>query len=361
MKVELVRADPLPAALKQRWAELQRGDASLSSPYFCPDYCEAVAATRAGVRVGVLEQGGCATAFFPFELRRFGLAVPVGGRLSDYHGVVAHPELVFDAPSLLRACGLRAWRFDHLPVDQVPFRPFHERLASSPVMDLDGGFDDYLLRRRQSGHRIDQLLRKGRKLAREQPDVRFEFHSNDAGALEQAIEWKRQQCRRTGVPDFLGLRENSDLLRRIHALQGADFAGVLSVLRAGDRIAAVHFGMRSHRVLHWWFPGYEAQLGHYSPGGVLLLEVARAAASLGLSRVDLGKGDDSYKRSFATSSVPLAEGAATSSRWFGSLRRLGCESRAWLRNSRVLAPLRAASRRLRRLLGQDLRSDATPH
>ena len=58
---------------------------------------------------------------------------------------------------------------------------------------------------------------------------------------------------------------------------GGDFQGVLSGLYIGEKLVAAHFGMRSRRVLHWWFPAYDPELGKYSPGAQLLLELSRAA------------------------------------------------------------------------------------
>ena len=139
--------------------------------------------------------------------------------------------------------------------------------------------------------------------------MQFEFDSRDPQAFAQVIQWKREQCRRTGVVDFLGRRANEALLQAIRDVRSPEFAGVLSVLRVRDRIAAAHFGMRSRTTLHWWFPGYERELGRYSPGLILLLEMARAAAAAGLTRLDLGKGHDPYKRDFCTHETSVAEGA----------------------------------------------------
>ena len=93
--------------------------------------------------------------------------------------------------------------------------------------------------------------------------------------------------------------------------------------------------MRSGGVLHVWFPTYDPALAKYSPGLVLWLELARAAADLGLWQFDLGKGQERYK-----TSLQSAAGA-----WRGSVdRRLvaGSLRRGWLAPANWFAPFAAA-------------------
>jgi CelD/BcsL family acetyltransferase involved in cellulose biosynthesis len=80
------------------------------------------------------------------------------------------------------------------------------------------------------------------------------------------------------------------------------------VLYAGDRPVAAHFGIRSETVLSWWFPAYDVDCSRYSPGLVLLLRLAEAAAAAGILQVDLGKGHEAYKESFKSADVEVAEG-----------------------------------------------------
>ena len=100
-----------------------------------------------------------------------------------------------------------------------------------------------------------------------------------------------------------------DALNTIRSIENDHFAGMLSSVYAGDRLAAVHFGMRSHAVWHWWFPTYDLDLDKYSPGLILLLELARQAPGLGLIRLDLGRGHARYKTAFASGATPLIEGS----------------------------------------------------
>jgi CelD/BcsL family acetyltransferase involved in cellulose biosynthesis len=161
------------------------------------------------------------------------------------------------------------------------------------------------------------------------------------------FEWKSEQYRRTGLTDAFGVPWPGELLRRLMDIETPGFAGACSVLRAGGEIVAVHAGMRSRGVLHWWFPTYNAVHAAYSPGILLLLRIAAAASALGIQRIDLGKGDARYKRSLMTGAAALREGfvelpslAATARR----LRRLAERRAEWQWPLRALRRLERARR-----------------
>lgn len=84
---------------------------------------------------------------------------------------------------------------------------------------------------------------------------------------------------------------------------------MLSVLYAGDRMVAAHFGMRSATVWHYWFPAYDPAYAKYSPGVILLLKMAESAPAQGLKIIDLGCGEHSYKWRLMNGFVPTAKGS----------------------------------------------------
>ena len=120
---------------------------------------------------------------------------------------------------------------------------------------------------------------------------------------------KSQQYQRTKLLDVFRISWIVKLLDRIRAQQTDDFSGVLSALYIDDQLAAAHFGMRSANVLHYWFPVYDQELQKYSPGLILLVELARFAAAAGIHRIDLGKGSDRFKQSFMSGAISVAEGS----------------------------------------------------
>jgi CelD/BcsL family acetyltransferase involved in cellulose biosynthesis len=301
----LISVNELDATLTAAWNSIQQRHGCFESPYFCPQFTQTVASVRDDVRVVVIENDGRPVGFFPHQRARWGRGAPVGGPLSDYHGVIAEPGSAWTVHELMRAARLAVWGFDHLVDASAKFDPYVTAHATSPQIDLSGGFEQYL---QKLGDPPSDFVRKARKLAREVGELSFTPHQVDGGALESLLAWKSEQYRRTGAADAFGVRWTGELLRRLMNLQGAEFAGVCSVLRAGDRVVAVHAGMRSVRVLHWWFPTYDPAFARYSPGIILLLRVAEALAAAGVRSVDLGKGDAQYKRSLMTGAAELREG-----------------------------------------------------
>ena len=200
--------------------------------------------------VALIQNAGVVAGFFPFQRTRLGFGYPVGGGRSNYQGAVVDPGLEWDARGLIRACRLRAYSFHHLLASQEPFQPYHALSSPSSVIDVSGGYEAFLAGRRAAGSEIvAQTERKARKLEREVGPVRFEPNLSDRAVLRLLMRWKSYQYMRTGVVDQFAIAWNVALIEHIHRTTGADFAGMLSVLRAGDRVAAVAFGVRSARHL----------------------------------------------------------------------------------------------------------------
>jgi CelD/BcsL family acetyltransferase involved in cellulose biosynthesis len=357
MRYEMVAMEELGVAEWTRWRHIQSSTPALASPYFCPEFARCVAEVCDDVRVCVIERDGESVGFFPFQRKAFGVGLPLGGVVSDYHGIIAPMDLSCDAAKMLESCRLLTWAFDHLPADQQAFVSYHRGRAISPAIDVSKGIDAYLEELRQAGSsRVSQLRRKARKLEREVGPLRFEPHVSDVGVLRTVIKWKSEQCRRTGAPDFFVQRPwTRALMSKIWATETEHFRGMLSALWAGDHLLAAHLGMCSDRALHWWFPVYDRAFGSYSPGAILLLRVAELASTLGLGTVDLGKGNDAYKSTFANAHTDLAEGCATSHPLISSARDARAATQRWLRTS--AAPLRPAWRTVRRWMqpGQENR------
>jgi CelD/BcsL family acetyltransferase involved in cellulose biosynthesis len=161
------------------------------------------------------------------------------------------------------------------------------------------------------------------------------------------MDWKSNQYRRTGVGDVFAFDWTVALLRRLHETQAADFQGQLSALHAGEHLVAVHFGMRTESVMHYWFPVYDPQFQDYTPGLTLLLEIARDAAEQGLLRLDLGKGTEDYKISMKTAAFDVAAGSVSAGGVMGGVRTCWSRTRNWLKSSPLGAPARASARLVR--------------
>jgi CelD/BcsL family acetyltransferase involved in cellulose biosynthesis len=132
--------------------------------------------------------------------------------------------------------------------------------------------------------------------------------------LDTVIALKRHQYSATGSRDYFSHVEHADLLHRLLDAGGIEFGGMLSAIYAGPRLLAAHFGLRAGPVLHWWFPVYVAEFARLSPGWLLLRAIIDSATDLGLARIDLGRGDDEYKRRAMTGYQVVCEGAVIRNR-----------------------------------------------
>ncbi len=353
--INAVRPRDLDPAQLERWRQLAATGDELVSPYFHPEYTLAVAEVVDDVWVAVVGHGagdGCqpgdGEAYLPFQRGRLGMAGPVGGGFNDYQGVIAPPGFAFDPEEVVAQLGLRLLDFDHQLASQAPFRPWTRRRSESPYLDLSEGFDAYAQARKEAGSsRIGQYRRKARKLGREVGELRLEYHETDERVLDQVIDWKRAQCRRTGGTDFFAWDWTRGIVHRLHQTKTDGFAGILTALYAGDDLVAAHFGMRTDRTLHWWFPTYDRSLGRYSPGGIMLLLLAERAAAEGITMLDLGRGEGGYKASFASAAVPLLEGSVAPPSWVSVGRDALRATESFARHAPVLEPARSAARRLR--------------
>lgn len=321
--ITVLRPAALTAADWQLWLDIQQQSGAYESPYFRPEFTQAVAAVRDDVEVAVLRSAGQTVGFFPFQRGKLGLGKPVGGKLSDYHGPLVRQTAALDPPELLAACRLASWDFDHFRSASAAFEPFITLRDKSPQMELTEGYETYLRQRREAGsdttHRQGQ---KTRKLAREVGAIRFEYDANHEAAFRQLCEWKSAQFVRTGLTDVLSLGWARTLITRLREYRGHEFSAPLSVVWAGDKLAAVCLSLRSRGLLHSWFTAYNPELQNYSPGLALFLCLAENAAELGIRKIDLGRGDERYKWSLASTSVEVCEGSV-SSRSLATLLRTG--------------------------------------
>ena len=310
IKYTVVHPAELGESKLNKWREIQLEAPLLGSPFLSPEFTLAVGAIRPRSRVAVLTDGAEVVGFFPFERRGIGYGVPIGAWISDCQGMVHSTGLEFDPRQLLRACGLGVWEFNHLVEGQAHFESYEITPAPSPIMDLSAGFEPFLATLREKGNAkvLRNIFRKQRKLEREVGTVRFVYDSQDHAALRTVMAWKSAQYLRTGKQDRFAQRWFVDLADRLFATASETFSGVLSMLYAGDEPVAGHFGLRSDRVMAYWIPAFDTQYGPYSPGLILNLFLAEAAAGCGIQHVDLGTGPEEYKRWFETGALTVSQG-----------------------------------------------------
>jgi CelD/BcsL family acetyltransferase involved in cellulose biosynthesis len=320
-RVKVIPGKALDSALLKEWRALQQSNPDLENPCFAPEFTQAVAAARNDVEVGIIEDRGETVAIFPFQRKAGGRAIPVGGIVSDYQGLICHPDFSCDPKELLKACRLISWDFDRLLATQQSFKPFHKLCEPSALLELSQGYEAYVAERRAAGtEQIKKCMNLMRRLQLEVGPIQFLPHSSDRAALATLLAWKSRQYRKTGWRDLFALKWGRSLVEQIHATQSQSFAGMLSLLYAGDNLVAGHLGMRSRSVWHYWFPAYDPHFAKYSPGLSLLLKMAEHAPQIGLRTIDLGTGLTLYKRRLMNASVSVAEGSLERPSWLSFLR-----------------------------------------
>jgi CelD/BcsL family acetyltransferase involved in cellulose biosynthesis len=307
MNVSIARPTELGVGEIAAWREFQRNNAAFDNAFLSPGFSVAAARAQQSARVAVIEDGTSVAGFFPFELAGSRVGRPVCARLSDSQAVVHRDGFDWDARELLRRCKLDVWEFRRLIATQWSGVGRHvSRARQSPIISLPRGYDDYATEHRRT---VKKIGAQRTRLGREMGSVRFEPRSSNHGALELLLEWKSAQYRRTGRWDRLSEPWVVALLEDLFHNPSDGCVGVLSALHAGDRVAALHFGLQTDSTLSYWFPAYDPAASRYSPGLVLLLMLVEAAGASGVRRVDLGVGEEEYKRRLMTGELEVAEGS----------------------------------------------------
>lgn len=312
MRVTVVSPGDLGPSEASLWAAFQRSSPAMMNPFLSLTFARVVGRCRPGARVAVVEAGRRIEAFLPFELTAHRMGMPIGYPMNDLQGLVCGGTPI-EARQVIRQAGLRGWRFVAAPAEQQALVPHHYAgtLAKVPVIDLADGYQRYLGSRKKVSTR--RIAEKKRALERRLGPVSLHWSSPcPQQHLRQLIEWKT--ARYGGARQLFSDLTARRILEELAAESGDDCRGVLSVLSAGERAVALFFGLIAHDSLSSWFPTYDRELSRFSPGRMMWQPLAEQAASQGITRLDLGYGQDQYKFGLANASYPVAGGAVWASR-----------------------------------------------
>ena len=311
MPIDVVRPRDLTGEDIAAWSGLQ-GEGVLRTPFLSPHWALAVERVggpdATGARIAIVREGGEARAFLPVRAGRF-TALPLGAPLSDYQGLVTVPGFAIEPRALPAALGVQRIDFTSLLVEAPGLADCARGRAASHVMDLSDGYEAYAADRAAAGTDIlKDSAKKRRKLEREQGEVVFTAESTSIADFDRLVAWKREQYAETRQTDILARDWTMLLLRDLHERTDPELRGVLFTLHAGGRLAAAHYALATPSVAHAWFIAHDCDLQRYSPGVILITEVARWAAARGLAELDLGPGDYRFKMSLANRARPVAHG-----------------------------------------------------
>ena len=353
--ITIHRPEELSTTLRQAWHKAMDESPDYANPFLGPEFADGVGRYRGGAQVAVLHEGGEPVGFFPYERNPFGVGRAIGLGLSDCQGLVHRPGVTWDVQQLLRACGLSVFEFDHLVEEQQPFGRHVTGTFASPVIDLKDGDGEVpypeWLRGAYPGI-AKTTLKKERRLGRDLGEMRFVYDERDPEVLHTLMRWKSAQSRRTGRMDRFARPWIVDLVDHLFRVREEHFTGILSVLYAGDRPVAAHFGPTSRTLFAAWFTAYDPELRYYSPGLIMHLRMAEEAGRHGVRLMDLGRGDKEWKDWLKTRELRVGEGFATRPHPVAAAHRLWRRPVRGLRNTVLAHPsLRDPADRLLKTVG----------
>ncbi len=350
--ITTMSGNALDTELIDRWNKLQASNPTLDSPLFSAGFMRAAAQERHGIEVAVIESAGSVIGFLPYCRQHNNVAMPVAGSFTDFQGVISAPGTSIDIRKVLRSCRLAAWQFDHLVVGDESLEPFQWAFAESPYMDLSQGFDAFRDScRNRGGKEMAEVLRKERKLEREVAPIRMEIESTNCHVFDTLIDWKRQQLGRQKRSDCFRPEWVLPFLNRILHTHGETLRPVLSAMYVGEKLAAINFGLRNGPVLHGWITAFNPEFHKFSPGLMLIVKLARQAEELGIERIDMGRGDESFKRNFSSGVTQVAEGAVDRRLVVGAMQHGWVRGKELLRGTPLSRPAQQLIRRLRHASG----------
>jgi len=309
MEVVLRTPDTLSGDERDAWAAFQNGDAALASPYFSPAFMGAMAQVRRDVRVICVRDEHGPAAFLPLHANGFGHARPLGGPLGDLHGLIARPGCEINLVDLLRRSGVGVYDFHGALGSQRAFKASALTTDGSWVIDLSQGFDAFVETRSAVEPKAFRNIRSRRRKIDEEGAV-FRLQDTRPGVFQAALNWKSAQYRASHHFDVFSVDWTRNLLFDLIEKPQDGCAGLMSSLEIGGELAAVHVGMRSAGVLHYWFPVYDPKFAKFGPGLALLMEICQAVSADGVTEVHLGPGAYDFKAHLSSWQMPLLSGYA---------------------------------------------------
>jgi CelD/BcsL family acetyltransferase involved in cellulose biosynthesis len=319
MRVDIVRPDDLGPDEAALWAKFQHQSPVMQSPFLSLTFARAVAQSRPGAGVAVVEDGGQIEAFLPFERGPRRVGMPIGYPMNDLQGFVGSGSPV-DARRVIRRAGLRGWRFTAAPAEQAALAPHHYEgtAVGASVIDLSRGYQGY--RGGLSRSFTRETARKRRALEKKRGPVSLVWNSASIDDIRQMISWK--SVKYDGTRKLFADATAMQIVARLALTENTDCGGIVNVMLAGERPFAISCDLTGPGGVAGWFAAYDPDLGAFSPGTVMALAIAEEAANRGINQFDLGPGQDTYKFRLANHSYPVAGGAVWASQAEAAARQV---------------------------------------
>ena len=305
-QISTLRWSELTDLDKHAWDRFRATRPSLRSPFFSWDWIAHVNAVRNDISVLRVMQNGSPVAYLPIQTNAFGWARPVGSPLCDWQGFISCENFKVDTDLLLTHLGVAGFKFSTVPPDDPLFQSIRGLVDASFALDLSAGYPAYATAQIAARPKAFRNYRSRlRRLAEAHPFYEVRLDDRDPAAFDEIIRLKSEQYRDTGQPNALRPAWTIKLLANLFSGDRADLHARISTLRVNGRIIAGHLGLQERGHLHYWFPVYDHKFADFSPGIVLLHEIAKAEGEHAVSTIDLGGGSYRFKEEFANSVLPF--------------------------------------------------------
>ncbi|MDA1177777.1 MAG: GNAT family N-acetyltransferase, partial [Planctomycetota bacterium] len=306
--IDVVAPGCLQAADWRNWSDLQRSHACYESPSLRPEYTKLLVPLRPNLRVAVMRYRGASVGFFPYVVETPGIALPAGRWLMSFQTIVRDPRYRVDPKLWLTACQVRQICFDRMVCPNDDFAGYSLFTASSPVVDLRNGYDDYVRQLQDRGSQlVTRLEQKKRRVMRDCSTIDLVDESENDLILERLVSWRRQRNREILAKDFLSQLWTRQALQEFCRQRDDLFCGRLFVLRFGGRPVAALVCLQSGGVLECVMTAFDPELRQYSPGLLLFYFLLRDAIRYDVHRVHLTRGTEQFKERFENDSVHVSD------------------------------------------------------
>ena len=181
---EIIETSRLDPSIRSAWNTLRANDPVYASPYFAPEFAEAVASVTRSARLLVVHDQGAPVAFLPFHQRFAGLCGPIGGHLNDIHGLINGRTFDPASANVLENAGLQMLSLRHAPIGRAALGARFGNVHAFYAMDLTGGYAAYEARRAPFAKSAFRALRtRSEKRSRNMATLRISLTTRIQRAL----------------------------------------------------------------------------------------------------------------------------------------------------------------------------------
>lgn len=279
------------------------------SPFMTREWSEAwhAAFGTGELLLATLRRDGRLAAVMPLQATRGRLRSPTNWHTPVYGVSAVDPRASRELLERLlwqERCSVELWflaseegmpKVAEAAADSVGRTLLHRPIMSSPYIELEGSYADFLARLSKNRRKG---LRRSERLLADDGSVTLDVEAGEgpvAARLEEALAveasgWKgRRGTAITSRPETLAFYR--DIVRR-----AADHGWLrLATLRLDGRPIAFDLGLEAHGTWHSLKAGYDESFARRGPGGVLLARLVERGYSAGLQRFDLLGEADEFK------------------------------------------------------------------